>query len=236
MNLTNIHIPDLGFSRYFLCLRRSHQFQPASMHRTGQDMLIDHTPSTVVSMTPERKILKLVKARSWHEYVKTYWAHSRLFKEVRGNQQLRDLGVPVACIHEVGFTLIPFIKRGYLGYYIMDDLRQSGYQEARAYLDNPDTSDALRATIMGHIVRDLRTIRDANTVFPDAHLSNVLCNAQGEICWIDTGLSHYGWGRKHRFHAKYNHAIRNFAKYDYYGELLRPNEQQALLSLQFSDV
>lgn len=197
------------------------------------DTIIDHTPSTVLTLSQAsgQQILKLVKARSWHEYIKLLWAHNRLFKEVKGNRLLKELGIPVVRITEMGVRLLPARGRRYLGYYLMDDLVAQGYREGREWLQDPQTSQELRQRLIQGVIESLRIMREHQVVFSDCHFGNVFMRPDGQLCWIDTGVTRYGFGRRSRFAAKFNYSIRRFAAYDAYGVITSEAEQQQILSL-----
>ena len=92
-------------SQSFLTTRYSELVQQFSLNT----ILISHKPSLVGVLHGSYLVIKFIKARSWHEYLKLIWNHSRVTKEVKGTEILEDLGLNVPVIHQVGLI------------YLMDD-------------------------------------------------------------------------------------------------------------------
>ncbi|MCY0967066.1 hypothetical protein [Parathalassolituus penaei] len=232
MGIVTINLP-LGDENFrFLRIGGSHN-TPDNGEYAAVDTIIDHTPSTLLNLGDSngRQVLKLVKARSWHEYIKLLWAHNRLFKEVRGNRLLKQLGIPVVRITEVGVRLLPARGRRYLGYYLMEDLQEQGYREGREILRDPQTSLLQRQQLIDGVIQHLQIMKEQRVVFSDCHFGNVFMNRDGQLRWIDTGVTRYGFGRRHRFTSKFNFSIRRFAFYEADGILLSEAEQQRILEL-----
>lgn len=230
MMLTQVDIPALSVSSRFLT------FEPCSGQTTSganalvrhcSDVIIDHTPSTVVYTHGRAAILKLIKARSWHEHAKTWWAHNRLFKEVRGNRLLQKLGLQVASIHEVGIN--PFSgSRGYLGYFVMEDLSLRGAREVHELLGSGEANLERRAKIFKNIITDLKIMRDAGVIFSDCHLKNIFVGQDDQVIWIDTGVTRYCHPNGKRFRKKFNYSMERFSSYEL-DEPVRRAEESALI-------
>lgn len=176
-------------------------------------ILVDHTPSLVGVLNKSDLIIKFIKSRSWHEYVKLLWNHSRITKEVKGTQILNQLGLRVPIIHEVGYGLIPSLRHNYLGYYIMENLTLSGYQELSKLIKDGAIDSTMRKQIMNAVYDGLKLMRDNRIVFSDFHLDNVFANELGEITWIDAGITTYHNLNENKFKKKFNHSIPRFIFY-----------------------
>lgn len=181
--------------------------------KSVDNILVDHTPSLVGMFNESKLIIKFIRARSWHEYLKLLWNHSRITKEVKGSSLLIQLGLRVPEIHEVGYGVVPSANHKYLGYYIMENLTQSGFQELSKLIRENTINETLRITIMKSIHDGLRTMRDNRIVFSDFHLDNVFANEQGEIAWIDAGVTIYHSCNKKKFIEKFNYSITRFIFY-----------------------
>ncbi|MDO6681852.1 MULTISPECIES: hypothetical protein [unclassified Oceanobacter] len=231
MMITYVKLPWLDVSQAFVCFRSSRRL-PENGIRTADQVIIDHTPSTVAMTDNGLSVLKLIKARSWHEYVKTLWAHSRLFKEVQGNRLLTRLGVHVAAIHEVGIGLLPGSRYRYLGYYIMEDLASVGAQEVFEMFLSGGLTPEERIHWLDLILDDLRTMRDAGVVFSDCHLNNVFAHPlKQHVIWIDTGVTRYFCPRSRKFARKFNYSIRRLADYHDQHLMLTLEEKRRILAL-----
>ena len=73
-------------SQLFITTRSSNSIQEHELNQT----LIDHTPSLVGILKSSNLVIKFIKARSWHEYIKLFWNHSRITKEVKGSELLEN--------------------------------------------------------------------------------------------------------------------------------------------------
>jgi tRNA A-37 threonylcarbamoyl transferase component Bud32 len=188
-----------------------HRFFCISRHQDDvHSILIDHKPSLVATVNRQQQVVKLVKARSWHEYVKQLWNHSRLSKEIKGNRTLQQIGIRVPQIYETGVNLRPFAKPHYLGYYAMEDLAQAGYREFEALVNDPATPPELLTTAMQNVVADLHRMKQHNVVFSDINKRNIYISAEGHSAWIDTGVKVFPATKQQRFRAAYNHAVSKF--------------------------
>lgn len=193
-----------------------------------KEVLVDHTPSLVATSTDHKKIIKFIRARSWHEYLKLLWNHSRVTKEVKGSQLLSQLGLTVPQIFEVGYGVIPSTKHEFLGYYIMENLTQTGFQELSQLIKEDLLEKDMRQEIMLKIHKGLKVMRDNQIVFSDFHLDNVFANKQGDITWIDTGVTTYSKFSNKKFHAKHKYAINRFINYEYAGQKLLSQSEKSM--------
>ncbi len=198
-----------GKPQRFICLTRQ-QEQLCSI-------LIDHKPSLVAAVSRQPQVIKLVKARSWHEYIKLLWNHSRLSKEIKGNRVLQQIGVRVPHIYETGINLRPFAKPSYLGYYAMEDLTQAGYREFEALIGDSSTSASLLRQAMLNVAADLQSMKQHRIVFSDINKRNIYIDAEGNSAWIDTGIKQFATHQQGRFERAYNQALSKF---------IRNNQQQ----------
>jgi tRNA A-37 threonylcarbamoyl transferase component Bud32 len=196
-------------SQLFLTTRH----QANSKQHVLNNVLVDHTPSLVGVLKDSGLVIKFIKARSWHEYVKLLWNHSRITKEVRGTQILYQLGLRVPTIHEVGYGLIPSLRHNYLGYYIMENLTLSRYQEISKFIKDGTIDGSMRKQIMSSVYDGLKLMKDNRIVFSDFHLDNVFANKLGEITWIDAGVTTYHKLNESMFKKKFNHSITRFISY-----------------------
>ena len=231
MVITQVSLPGVEIFQSFLSYRFESD-KPAQHIRQAGPLIIDHTPSTVLMAEDGRSVLKFIKARSWHEYFKTFWARSRLFKEVKGNQLLAALGVNVARIHEVGVGLVPSGRYRYLGYYLMEDLSARNAVEMLDFFQQQQLTPSQRIEWLDKVIDDLRVMRDAGVVFSDCHLKNVFADLnRGEVVWIDTGVTRYSCNRGRKFARKFNYSIRRFADYHDKTLLLTAEEKRRILAL-----
>jgi tRNA A-37 threonylcarbamoyl transferase component Bud32 len=196
-------------SQLFLTTRH----QKNSKQHVLNSVLVDHIPSLVGILKDSGLVIKFIKARSWHEYIKLLWNHSRITKETKGSQLLQNLGLTVPVIHEVGFGIIPSKKHKYLGYYIMENLSLSGFQELSRLITEDAISEDMRKKIMTSVYFGLKKMRDSNIVFSDFHLDNVFANSSGGITWIDTGVTTYNKINDKKFRVKFNHSINRYIFY-----------------------
>jgi serine/threonine protein kinase len=178
-----------------------------------KNILIDHTPSLLGTLEESELIIKFIRARSWHEYLKLFWNRSRITKEIKGNKLLAGLHLNVPKIYETGLGIIPSMKHEYLGYYIMDNLSQSGYQELSKLIKDGALNEPMREKIMCSVYEGLKVMRDKRIVFSDFHLDNIFSNDNGKIVWIDTGVTTYQVLNKKRFINKFNYSITRFIFY-----------------------
>jgi hypothetical protein len=196
-------------SQLFLTTR----YQTNSKQHVLDSVLVDHIPSLVGVLKDSGLVIKFIKARSWHEYIKLCWNHSRITKEIKGSQLLQNLGLTVPVIHEVGFGIIPSKKHKYLGYYIMENLSLSGFQELSKLITENAINADMRGKIMTSVYIGLKKMRDSNVVFSDFHLDNVFANASGDITWIDAGVTTYNRINDGKFKKKFNHSINRYIFY-----------------------
>jgi len=208
----------LKFSAFDIQGKKSQPFLTTRYASTSQQhildyVLVDHIPSLVGILKDSGLVIKFIRARSWHEYIKLLWNHSRITKEIRGSELLQELGLHVPKIHEVGFGIVPSKKHEYLGYYIMENLTPSGFQELSKLIKENAIDDAIREKIMTSVYLGLKMMRDKYIVFSDFHLDNVFSNEYGEIIWIDPGVTTYNKLNENKFKDKFNHSINRFIFY-----------------------
>ena len=213
-------------SQLFITTRSSNSIQEHELNQT----LIDHTPSLVGILKSSNLVIKFIKARSWHEYIKLFWNHSRITKEVKGSELLEHLGLTVPIIYETGLGIIPSKKHKYIGYYIMENLTSSGFEELSKLLKSDRLSTPVRDKIMLSVFNGLKVMRDNRIVFSDFHLNNVFANSEGEITWIDPGVTTYQQLNYKKFCEKYDHSIRRYLRYEYEGKDLLSKDEKAMFN------
>ena len=178
-----------------------------------KNIIVDHTPSLVGTLDKSEHIIKFIRARSWHEYVKLLWNRSRITKEIKGSQLLKGLGLSVPEIYEIGFGIIPSPRHEYLGYYIMENLSHLGFQELSKLIKENAIDDTMRGKIMLAVCDGLRVMRDHRIVFSDFHLDNIFANDAGNITWIDAGVTTYHKMNEKKFRRKFNYSITRYIFY-----------------------
>lgn len=206
-------------------VRTRGQPQRPKQHRLKQ-LWVDSKPSTVGPSCQDGEIIKLIKARRWHEHIKILWAHSRTHKEVVGADLLQQLGLNTPAIHEMGISLPIFPQSRYIGYYVMDNLLSQGLQEVHQLFEEPNTPESLRLTIIDNICAGLQAMYRNKIVFTDFHLANVFCNSDGDLTWIDTGITVYHIRNKRE--QKYTASIQRLVNY-YDDGMFTEQEKQRLL-------
>jgi len=211
-------------SQLFITTEHSKQIQE---HELNQ-VLVDHIPSLVGTLKNSNLVIKFIKARSWHEYIKLLWNHSRITKELKGSKLLENLGLTVPIIYEAGLGIIPTRRHEYIGYYIMENLTSSGFQELSRLLKDGLLDTQIRDKIMFSVFKGLKDMRESRIVFSDFHLNNIFANSEGEITWIDPGVTTYKQLNYKKFRAKYNHSIRRYIDYDYDGKYLLSQNETAM--------
>lgn len=227
LNIVKINIEKIAVPQLFFRFTTTLKNAPGSYQL--DKILQDHTPSLVAISDHNDLVLKLIRPRKIHEIVKLLWRHSRLSKEVNGNSRLAGLGLHVPEISEVGYALMPAKRYEYIGYYIMENLSQSGYEEVFELFHQTDLSIESRSKLFTAIYEGLLLMRDNNVVFSDFTLGNVFGDRKGKLIWIDTGVTSFSRLNQKKFEQKYNFAVRRFIKI--HQELLLASEIQQAQSL-----
>lgn len=204
--------------------------QPLKLNHTLESIIQDSHPSVVAVTREDQHILKLIKPRSWHEYFKLLWRHSRYHKEIKGNRLLRHIGLQVPEIYETGIGLIPASQYGYLGFYIMENLEKRDFETVLDYFEDPDLSLTYRQQLFESIISDLEKMQKHLVLFNDLHLRNIMATPTGEMAWIDTGVTHFHWYSRKKFQKKFHDSVSRLINcYD--GSLLNESEKQRLKAL-----
>lgn len=204
--------------------------QPLKLSHTLESIIQDSRPSVVAVTREDHHILKLIKPGSWHEYFKLFWRHSRYHKEIKGNLLLRRIGLQVPEIYETGIGLIPASHYDYLGFYIMENLEKRGFETILDHFRNPDLPQARRQDLFESIVSGLEKMREHLVLFNDLHLRNIMATPDGEMAWIDTGVTHFHWYSRKKFQNKFRNSVLRLADcYD--GSLFHEAEKQRLKAL-----
>lgn len=169
----------------------------------------DHHASTVGITEKSQLILKLIKARTWHEYFKVFWGHSRTHTEFKGSKLLSSVGIDAPEVYEMGISLP--VRRGekYIGYYLMENIEESGYF-ALSSTQN-DLSGAQISMLTSELAKVMKTLNDHKIVYSDLNFDNIYCEPTTmSIKLIDTGAKLYHRRKKHN--AKFRKALKNLTK------------------------
>ena len=193
-----------------------------------EEIIVDHTPSLVATLKESDLIIKCIRARSWHEYIKLLWNHSRVSKEIHGSVLLEQLGLSVPKIYQVGIGIIPSRNYQFIGYYVMKNLHSTGFQELSKLINSNEIDTEIRTKAMKAIYSGLKKMKEAQIVFSDFHLDNIFTNTAGEIVWIDTGVTTYTKINIKKFYSKYNHSIHRYINYEYKGNNLLSKTEQSM--------
>ena len=204
--------------------------QSRQFNHTLESIIQDSRPSVVAITREDQHIMKLIKPRSWHEYFKLFWRHSRYHKEIKGNLLLRRIGLQVPEIYETGIGLIPAARYGYLGFYIMENLEKRGFKTVLDYFEDPKLPQEQRQQLFDSIVSSLEKMRENLVLFNDLHLRNIMATPSGDMAWIDTGVTHFHWYSRKKFQNKFRSSVSRLINcYD--GSLFSQSEQQRLKAL-----
>ncbi|TPD54761.1 MAG: hypothetical protein C9355_06775 [Thalassolituus maritimus] len=151
-------------------------------------------------------VLKLVKARTWHEHVKVFWKRSRTHTEYTGAQLLRSIGIGAPEVYEMGISF-PIPRNAlYIGYYLMENLTESGLLSLSDI--QKDLNDQQVSLLTDQIRITLQTLKQHSVLYSDLHLDNIFCHPETmELKFIDTGAKRYK--RRKVFEKKNRKAIRN---------------------------
>lgn len=226
MKLIKIHLPSCQQWYY---RQKGQFFTLREVYVDQYPVLKDYVPSLVIRLTDQQLILKLVRARHWVEYVKMLWRHSRISKEINGNELMRRCGVAVPAIVESGIGIFPAKGYQFLGYYLMEDLSCQGLQNSREMFLQNALSPEVRWTFLQNVVSDVQKMLAQRIVFNDFKLENIFLDAQGNSVWIDTGVSRYPFFQNKKLHKKHNRAVSYFL--EHHESLLTDNENQLIRSL-----
>lgn len=209
MIASNFYIKNQKTQLFFTTYRNE-----LEINNSIENILVDHKPSLVATLDDARYVIKFVKARSWHEYIKLLWNHSRITKEVKGTKILKDLGLNVPRIHRTGLGILPSFKYKFIGYYIMENLAKTGFKEVSKLVQDHKVDSVFREELLTTIQAGLTKMRENNIVFSDFHLDNVFSNKEGRVVWIDAGVTRYNSILNSRkFHDKWNDSIYRLQKY-----------------------
>ena len=170
------------------------------------DILLDHHVSTVGMLSGTPMVLKLVKARTWHEHVKVFWKRSRTHTEYTGAQLLRSIGIGAPEVYEMGISFPVPRNALYIGYYLMENLTESGFRSLSEIQENLNSQQV--ALLTEQIKTTLETLEQHSVLYSDLHLDNIFCHPDNMVLkFIDTGAKRYK--RRKVFARKHKKAIRN---------------------------
>lgn len=182
-----IKIWDGGSCYSFTASSATHVAKDATI----EELIIDHTPSTVGYSHSKKSIVKLIKPRSWHENIKLIWGHSRIDKELRGFKSLQKLNIRTPEVLYYGFRPLLLFRQKYIGFHITENLSLRGDIECYSLFCDSGTSASTRLDVIDNICSALLSLKSKRLVFTDFHLSNVFVDNKNNITLIDPGLSKY---------------------------------------------
>ena len=188
---------------------------------SDKSLIIDHKPSLVGYDVHSQRVIKLIKARTWHEYLKLFWGHSRAHKEIVGNQIMRRLGFRVPEVYRIGYGLLPSMNFQYLGFYVMENMSEQGFVPVRDLIDQGKLVGSERQAVITEVVDGLKKMQAHRIVFTDFHLENVMLNPKGELAWLDTGITTYSIFKQKKFLKKNNYSLERLIRYyrqDYFSD------------------
>lgn len=169
----------------------------------------DNAASTVALIEEEGVVLKLIKARSWHEHAKVFWGRSRTHTEFNGGKLLNSIGIDTPHAHEMGISIPIFTKAKYIGYYLMENIEEKGYKSLADIRNN--LSDAQINQISKELTNIFNELFKNRIVYSDFHIGNVFINQETmSLKLIDTGAKLYHIKKKH--HLKTQSSIKNFKR------------------------
>jgi tRNA A-37 threonylcarbamoyl transferase component Bud32 len=191
-----------------------------------EELIIDHTPSTVGYANSRKSIIKLVKPRSWHEKIKLAWGHSRIDKELQGFKSLQKLNIRTPEILYYGFRPLLSFRQKYIGFHITENLSLRGDIECYSLFCDGKTSASTRLDVIDNICSALLLLKSKRLVFTDFHLSNVFVDNENNITLIDPGLSKYYLNSG--LNKKLSKSIHRFLSY-HGDDFFTPDERERIL-------
>ena len=196
------------------------------------DVIKDNAPSLVCKINQGEYILKCVKPRRIHEFSKMLWGRSRLSKEIKGNFVLKKLGLRTPEIIDIGYGFIPTLGYKYLGYYIMDNIENTGFLNADHLIKGNYLSKENRQIFIHNVFNDLKVMMEHGVIFSDLKLKNIHSDLEGNTNWIDTGITRYSIYNKKKFAKKFNGTLQRFLRIS--SDYLYEEEKELFLQLTIS--
>lgn len=123
------------------------------------------------------------------------------------------LGFRVPQIYSIGYRIFPDLRNASLGFYQMENMSLSGFRTVRDLFDNGEIILDQRESVLKTILDGLSVLMRNRIVFTDFHLENVMMNEQGELVWMDTGVTTFSVFSGKKFIRKHNHALDRLATY-----------------------
>ena len=195
-----------------------------------ENVIVDQKASIVAVESTSKHIVKAVKSRTWHEYIKYLWGRSRDFKEVKGNKILSEMGLRVPKLISRGYGIVPGVKSNILGFYVMENMNSSGFRTVYDEFRSGQLTQSDRLRIIGDIVSGMRAMQLHRILYTDFHMENVMVNDDGQLVWMDTGVTTYTRFQKRKFLKKNNQAIHRFIRY-YSDNYFNQEEKEIISSL-----
>lgn len=188
---------------------------------------------SIIGIPTAGKVLKLIKPRRMLECIKLLYGRSRLSKEIRGNRLLAQIGIAVPHIYDVAYGFVPARGYDFLGYYVMDDLACQGMQDLSLLFAKPGLTEMARERVFARLIADLCRMRDHHIVFSDLTLGNVFGCEQGDVVWIDTGVTVYPRVFESRFRHKFDYSLARFLSI--HRDTLLQHEKDQIVSLMYTE-
>ena len=198
-----------------------------------QELVKNDRRSVVGFIQNKNTCLKLVKPISFHEYLRVFWRHSRIQKEVKGNYLLSKAGLRTAKIFDHGLGLPSLKNYKFLGFILMENLLKSGFDEAYLIFTDPNQTKERKDNLFKKIVCDVEKMKIRRFLFSDLHLKNILINSEDDIAYIDTGVSKFTLFKNSTFKKKFNQAMDKLARCHSNKNGLSEQQKKEIQALKF---
>lgn len=194
--------------RFFLI--KSNRFSAAHANKHYiEEVILDHRLSLVASCG-EGKIIKLLKARTWHEKFKLLYGKSRVHIEFNGAKKLSAAGVGTPKVYEMGIRFPWLFNSKFISYYIMEDLRCSGAFLVKEMIKSGDMDDKNVTKFGELLLKDLIKMRINKILYTDLHFGNIFYDLnKSKVYFIDTGAKTY---QGNNFDIKFFNILDKFFK------------------------
>tara|TARA_Y100000782_G_C10139921_1_gene246762 strand:+ start:480 stop:1181 length:702 start_codon:yes stop_codon:yes gene_type:complete len=227
--LRRIRLTDTAIPQLFACIYKGPGQDDSDLR--VESVLEDRRPSLLTLTHNGERVLKLIKPRRWQEYVKLFWFHSRVSKEIRGIRTLSAIGLKTPHVYEVGIAVLPARDFRNIGYYCMENLSCRGYTEAYKHFKSLSDASEFRAQIVQSLIQDLLVMRRHAIVFSDLHLNNLFVGEQAELCWIDAGIIKFRSDSSAKFRRMFNQSVNRLLTF-YREETVMSEQEKQLIASQ----
>lgn len=235
MHLVNlVNDKGLQLKQRFVSFGRAENMEPANFSELSFSNVIKNDRHSVVGFVDgSGHCLKIIRPISWHEYIKYFWRHSRLHKEINGNNLLRSLGLNTAKVLDHGVAVMSPFSREFLGYIIMENLNQSRNREAHQVLMDPATDSKSKDFIVRKIIDAVNRMKKSRVLFSDLHLKNIMIDPAQKISFIDTGVSKFSIFSRKKYQKKFNASLDKLVNSEHGINGLTSQHSESILSLKF---